>query len=169
MAKEAQDREDLLRDASGLPFRVELVLQTDKTSEQTVVCGFRESGELSVYWGQETVLQFNADQELRRAYWNNEMVASYQRLPHWLKRTSSGGRARLERLELSAIERDDLAAATERYLNTIHQSIADGRTKIVGQVPADDDVVAKVIHWSECRAALAFSIHPGVGRKRRDG
>lgn len=171
MAKEAQEREDLMRDASGLPVRVELKVPREssegRTADQTVVCGFRESGALSVYWGQTLVLQFNADQELRRAYWSDQMVASYKHSPHWLKRNSSGGRVRLERQELTPIERDDLSAVVEQCLDRVHRALADGHAEVVAQIPTHEDVAGKVLHWLEHHRALNFALHPGVGRKQR--
>ena len=50
MARDSQDREDLLRDATGLVWRVELKIPN---IEVNIVCGFRADGSLSIYGGQE--------------------------------------------------------------------------------------------------------------------
>ncbi|MFO0944514.1 MAG: hypothetical protein U1D30_01000 [Planctomycetota bacterium] len=62
MAKNEADREDLFREASGLYRRVELTVL-----DEIVVAGFRRHGGLTIYFGQDFMLGFNAAGELRRA------------------------------------------------------------------------------------------------------
>ena len=66
MAKDAHDREDLLRDATGYVHRVEFTIPD---RDELVFCGFRQCGAFSLYWTQADVLQFNSAGELRRAFW----------------------------------------------------------------------------------------------------
>ncbi len=95
MARDAQDREDLLRDATGLVSRVELNIPDLETD---IVCGFRADGSLSIYWGQDEVVQFNAAGELRRGYWQGRLLATYRRQLVWLDRSKQeGGRMRFVR------------------------------------------------------------------------
>ncbi len=67
MARDEQDREDLLREATALVERVELA-PTDNEAGEHIVIGFRAGGAASVYFGGDTAYHFNSDGELRRAY-----------------------------------------------------------------------------------------------------
>jgi hypothetical protein len=70
MALEEQDREDLLRDGRAMPLRGECTL-----SGSQVVIGFRSAGQLSLYCGPDPVFQFNAEQKLRRAFFQGRRFA----------------------------------------------------------------------------------------------
>ena len=65
MAREEQDREDLLREATAFVDRAEFAVAG---FESPVFVGFRENSAASVYFGPDRVYHFNADGELRRAY-----------------------------------------------------------------------------------------------------
>src|SRR5688572_5223634 len=65
MARESQDREDLLAEATALVERVELAIPGER---EPVVAGFRRDGCLSLFFGADPVYQFNTSNMLRRAY-----------------------------------------------------------------------------------------------------
>src|SRR5688572_26999220 len=65
MSRRESDREDLLREATALVERVELLVPGEG---EPVVAGFRRDGSLSVFFGPEAVYQFNSAGELRRAF-----------------------------------------------------------------------------------------------------
>ena len=73
MAREEQDREDLLREASALVERAEVALADGATR---VVLGFRRDGCASFYFGSERAYQFNTDDALRRAPPGRDVVQS---------------------------------------------------------------------------------------------
>ena len=72
MAKEVSDREDLIRDATNYRLRIEFRLPD---VEPLLFAGQREGGAWSLYWGQDAVLQWNADFQVRRGYWQDRMLA----------------------------------------------------------------------------------------------
>src|SRR5258705_63721 len=61
MARQESDREDLLREATALVQRVELVVAG---YDEPVVCGFRRGGSVSLVFGGEPVYQFNTANQL---------------------------------------------------------------------------------------------------------
>src|SRR5688500_8421146 len=65
MAQRESNREDLMREATALIERAELVLPG---AAEPVVVGFRRDGSASFFFGADPVYQFNAAGELRRAY-----------------------------------------------------------------------------------------------------
>src|SRR6188472_3162282 len=75
MARDESNREDLLREATALVERIELLPQSAGAAQslnlaegEPVVVGFRADGALSAFFGADPVYQFNAEGELRRAY-----------------------------------------------------------------------------------------------------
>lgn len=63
MAKQTQDREDLLGEGSAMPIRGKFFINSIE-----IVIGFRRRGQLSLYWDQDPVFQFDADSRLRRVF-----------------------------------------------------------------------------------------------------
>ncbi|QEG01255.1 hypothetical protein Mal15_53310 [Stieleria maiorica] len=63
MAKQTEDREDLLRDGTAMTVRGRLWV-----GNAEVVIGFRSQGQLSLYWDQDPVFQFDESGRLRRAF-----------------------------------------------------------------------------------------------------
>lgn len=158
---DVHDREDLLRDASGMDPRIELRLAA---LEHSIFCGFRNHTALSLYWGQDNVVQFNSLGEIRRAFWENRMLASYNHRLHSLHRDTTSKRVRLHR-ELMA---DGTVREFETFwyqaVATLTESLSSKSCQIVGQFPDDVDVLAQVELWLQRKAApLRYAKHPGIG------
>jgi hypothetical protein len=164
MAREVRDREDLLREATGLVERVELRVSF---APHTIVCGFRAQGELSVYWGQDEVAQFNRQAEFRRGFKDGKLVASYRRQLFWLVKQPAGGRASLHREPFSAAEQTRFMDALEENLELLQDSLEDdASTTVVGQVPAQANVVPRLATWLKEHRAIQLAMHPGLGGRR---
>ena len=73
MAKQEQDREDLLRDGKQMSLRAEVLID-----DVVVVIGFRSQGQASFYFGADPVFQFNATLELRRVFHQGKRYAAIQ-------------------------------------------------------------------------------------------
>lgn len=71
MARQEQDREDLLRDGRNMPLRGRCWIEATE-----VLVGFRAQGQLSLYVGPDPVFQFNSERELRRAYVDGQRYAA---------------------------------------------------------------------------------------------
>ncbi len=69
MARHTHDREDLLRDGVAMTRRGRLDL-----NRAEVFIGFRPQGQLSLYWDQDPVFQFDPAQKLRRVYWEGRRI-----------------------------------------------------------------------------------------------
>lgn len=65
MARHEAEREDLLAEARALVDRAEYQVPDE---EHPVVAGFRVNGALSLFFGEDPVLHWNSQGELRRAY-----------------------------------------------------------------------------------------------------
>src|SRR4051812_13576909 len=105
MAREESSREDLLREATALVERIELI--PDSSGELTgtrIVAGFRRDGALSIFFGDDTVYQFNAASELRRAYCDGKLFKAARGRLAALKRVRTEHELQLVRHDLSETE-----------------------------------------------------------------
>ena len=108
MAKQTSDREDLLRDGVQMPTRG----QADIAGNELFI-GFRRTGQLSLYWNQDPVYQFNAQQELRRLFFCGTRYAAFERRLRRLD-TASEDAAQTEVTKLSLSQSDASDALLEQ-------------------------------------------------------
>ena len=160
MAKDAHDREDLLRDATGYVQRVEFTIPD---RDEPIFCGFRQCGAFSLYWTQADVLQFNSAGELRRAFWQHRMLASYKRQLHWLEK--SEGRVRLERTLLSERELEKFQSEAANWLQQVRNRLNSSAIANVEEFPTEGNVLQQVNKWLGCNVELTLAIHPGLGKQ----
>ena len=144
MAKDEQDREDLLAEATALVQRVEL--NVDGFVDPVVV-GFRESGAASIYFGAEPVYQFNSKNELRRAYANSRLLKADRGRLIALERRRTSDQVQLVRHELDDAETDAFRAEIRQCFGQLLEALGAGRFRIVGQVPEGADVVGRACTW----------------------
>ena len=164
MSKSSQDREDLLRDARAYDIRIELKCAG---FAENVFCGFRSATAMSVYFGQQTVLQFNSKNELRRAFWRDRMMASYQHELYWIVRdqTTEVGAARMQmsRELLTDSESSAFLDFATTSLTQLASCLERGSYTSVGQFPRDVDVAARVCDWlTDFGDSISLSASPGV-------
>jgi len=161
MARRETDREDLLREATALVERAELSIAGD---EEPVVVGFRRDGSASFYFGTEAVFQFNAAKELRRAYLDGLVYKAVGGRLASLRRQRGPLEVVLARTDLSDAE---TAAIVERMLarlQDLQAALASGRYRLVGQVPADADLVGRIGKWLSARSQpLEIAQRPHTG------
>lgn len=143
---ERQDREDLLREATGLVERVEL--KVDGWNDPIVV-GFRRNGAITFFFGFDTVDQFNAERQWRRGF------------DHGLLLKADGGKiAQMRREPTEAasylVRRDYSLAECEQYLDRarnrllrLQSELRLGNYQIIGQVPPDADIIGRIQEWLE--------------------
>ena len=163
MALNAHDREDLLRDATGYVRRIEFAVSA---FDSEVFCGFRTCGAASFYFGQDNVLQFNANCQLRRAFWKDRMLASYRQWPHWLEK--SKGRVHLHRTALTRTEQGEFVRTAVGWLTALRQALQAQAAIVRGQVPESPDLSVAVTQWLTTHAdTIEFAQHPGLARNRR--
>lgn len=144
MSRRESDREDLLREATALVERAELLVQGEG---EPVVAGFRRDGSLSVFFGPDPVYQFNAAGELRRAFVGGLLYKAEQGRLVELRRQRSEMEVALVRRELDAEETAALLEAARSRLQNLGRALSRGEVQVVGQVPAGIDVIGRVRQW----------------------
>ncbi len=145
MARETHDREDLLREATALVERIELRVASE---EAPVVIGFRRDGCASVYLGASPAYHFNTRNELRRAFVADELwKAEHGRLVAMTRERSSEGVQMVAR-ELTDLQQVAALGDLRQRLRELQADLRDhDGSQIVGQMPPDADVLARVRAW----------------------
>ena len=160
MARQEQEREDILQEATALVERVELQAAGDV---EPTVAGFRRDGSASLYFGNDLVLQFNTQCELRRAFDQGRLVKSVGGKLVAMERVRDERSTTLMSRELSETE---TAALTKRMLAALHQlrdGLRSGTVHAVRQIPADRDVITRVRTWlDELGGTLRIAARPHV-------
>lgn len=144
VARNEQDREDLLHEATALVQRMEIRLADDIHS---IVIGFRPDGSGSMFVGSDPVFQFNKQNELRRGFLNGKLIkAEYGQLIE-LTRVRTSDAVQLRRRELNSTETLRYTALFCEKARQILTAIAQGELTIIGQVPEHANVAALAARW----------------------
>ena len=158
MARNENDREDILREATAM---VERIAWQVGNPPQEVVAGFRVDGCLSLYFDQDPVYQFNTAGQLRRLYLSGcRYKAEQGRLIRlYTQRTPS--QTMLVRHELTAEETAQVLFDMTNHLHLLQASLVQQTAQLVGQVPADAPVSSRVLDWlNTYSATLSIASSP---------
>lgn len=154
MAREESNRENLLREATALVERVELVPHVSDSSytanilgEAHIVAGFRANGALSVFFGEDPVYQFNAVGELRRAYCDGMLLKAIRGRLASLERVRTRNEVQLIRHELTENEHATFLSRMADHMQELAALLNGNRFQIVGQVPLSADVLGRLRLW----------------------
>ncbi|MGI9428875.1 MAG: hypothetical protein ACR2NM_09475 [Bythopirellula sp.] len=133
MTRRAQDREDLLRDATAYPTRLQLRFSLGEKSS-IVFAGFRASGAASCYFDQDPVYHFNANRQLRRAFFDGKLLKAEQGRLVSLQRQADDDEIALIRSEMSEAEQQLFCETALQQLGALQRAVATGEYQIDGQV-----------------------------------
>jgi hypothetical protein len=158
MAREESSREDLLREATALVERIELIPNV-AISDGHIVAGFRRNGALSVFFGEDPVYQFNAAGELRRAYTDGKLLKADRGGLVALQRVRTQNEVQLVRHELNETDMIHFQAQMANHLQAFAKLINTNAFDVTGQVPPNADVVGHLKRW--------FATHGNVQIARR--
>jgi len=160
MARQEQDREDLLAEATALVRRVELNVPA---CGDAVVIGFRRDGEASFYLDPDTVYHFNASGQLRRAYCEGLLYKAQRGRLISLDRQRRDGQVQLLRRELSVPQQATFLAKLAGQLRQLQVELSAGRFDVRGQVPDGEDIVGSAVSWlSESADSPDVAGAPGI-------
>jgi hypothetical protein len=162
MAREIREREDLLRDATALVPRALLRVNL-AGADVDVFIGFRGDS-LSLYFGDDPVLHFNARGELRRAFIADRLIKAERGRLVAMDRRRSAENVQLLRDEFDPSRQEQLLINATRMLDELRAAIANGQWNLVGQVPDDGDAVARSRTWLDDHREIAVAISPRVDR-----
>ncbi len=164
MAREESDREEILREATGLVERAELSVAG---FPETIVFGFRRNGAVSLFVSQNEVYQFDVAGAWRRSYLSGRLLKAEGGRLVELTRERSANQTILLRRDLSDAEFTTLCAQLHDRLITFADRLSrPGDYTVVGQVSATGtDVVRRFVDWLRVMLAqpLRAAEKPGLG------
>jgi hypothetical protein len=144
MAREESEREDLLREATALVERIELAAAGAEDREH-IFAGFRADGALSIYFGADPAYHFNSDGELRRAFCDGWLIKAEAGRLVAMERRRQEQEVQLVRHELADDAQAAFLASMSRRLHDFEQRLRSSALAIVGRVPADADVLGRLL------------------------
>ena len=159
MARQTQDREDLLRDATAYQLRIEFLIEVGE-ERVSVFAGFRENGGLSLYFGPDPVYQFNSQKKLRRAFVDDFIYKAENGQLVRLNRNRSEQNVELQRHVLTPTEIAAFEENLMQRLTPLRVALEDGNTEVVGQHPDNTDVLKKLWKWLSEHVLLTISDSP---------
>ena len=146
MARNEQDREDLIREAVALVDRVELSVAG---FEEFITIGFRANSAMSIFIGQDPVYQFDPAGRLRRAFVDGLLFRSQEVTLAMLKRERTETETRLLRTDLDAGMLQTFRATMQKSLEILCQNLDVGRFTTIRSAPEAVDHIPRI------RSALA--------------
>src|SRR6476469_7681087 len=115
MARDESNSEDLLRDATALVERIELI-RHGALSHGHIIAGFRRNGAFSIFFGEDPVYQFNAAGELRRAYCDGKLLKANRGRLVALQRVRTQYEVQLIRHKLDETDSNQFLAQMANHL-----------------------------------------------------
>jgi hypothetical protein len=148
MAKQEQHREDFLAAAKALAQRVSLQLPGD---DEPVIVGFRRDASASFYFDAARAYQFTSTGQLRRAFVGELLFKAERGKIVAMRRERKTNVVELVTRPLDVEAQRDFLDELRDHLDKLNRALASGRFALIGQVPADVDVVGRVRAWLEQR------------------
>lgn len=146
MARNEQDREDLLREATALVERVELMLPSHP---EPVVVGFRTGGAMSIYFGADPVYHFTADGKLRRAFIAKLLYKAVGGKLVEMRRQRIDGEVRLVSRQLTEAAQNERIDDLGNLLTDLFACLRHSNYHLVGQVPEDAKLIERIKKWGD--------------------
>ena len=142
-------------------MRAELHLQG---FEESTVVGFRTGGAASVFFGADPVYQFNTSNELRRGFRDGQLIKAVDGKLFTMRRERGDGQVQLLRSELGDDDAAEYLANCREHLDTLQSRLTGKEFELVGQVPEDEKVVARIIDWiATLPQQIRIAAKPNVG------
>jgi hypothetical protein len=144
MARHEQHREDLMREAVALVQRAEysVLEQSD-----LLVIGFHKNGAPSFYWGEDPVVHFNTQYEIRRLYWQGLLYKAEKRQLVSLQRHRTQQASELLSVTLDPPEKEAKLNLIQSMLQNIHSKLLSGKMQLVRQIPIDHNFTQQLLDW----------------------
>jgi hypothetical protein len=152
MARQEEEREDLLAEATALVERIEFLLPG---YPQPAVAGFRSNGCVSLFFGADPVYQFNTLGQLRRAYVDGLLYRADRGRLASISRSRLSDRVQMTRSDLDVETQSRFLGEMRAHLDVLRGALESEQCEILGQVPANGEVLARLCGWL---AALAGKV-----------
>jgi hypothetical protein len=160
MAREAHEREDLLRDARALVPRIMLRVEL-AGGMADVLAGFRGEA-LSLYFGDDPVFHFNARGELRRAFVDDRLIKAERGQLVILTPQRTDDRTEFQATLFGMDAQSSFLAEVKSRLRDLDAALSANRFVIIGQEPSDGDALNPLRRWLAERSEIRVANSPRV-------
>lgn len=144
MAREQEDREDLLAEATGLVERASLRLPHENTE---IVIGFRRDGSVALYLNPDCVYQFTSTGKLRRAYLVPLLYKAVRGQLVSLRREPAAHEVRMVSRSLAEDALPEFLSRMQAAVAPLYTALERDAYTLVGQMPPDADVPGRLRAW----------------------
>ena len=148
MARQEQDREDLIREATRLVPRAEWHVPGE---EAPVVLGIRSPGALSVFFGPDPVFHFNSRGELRRGFVRGALWKADRGRLVVMRRRRTSESVTLQARDVVPEEETMLLGEAQERLARLRDALARGRATWIRGVGEE---AGSAEFWLGCLAAI---------------
>lgn len=142
MARDEQDREDLMREAVALRERIELRIFG---FDPLVTIGFRDNTAMSLFIGQDPVYQFDSLGRLRRAFVGGLLYRSQHTTLAMLRRVRTETQTILERTDLDADRLALFRASMMQDLRQLELALQNADYEVIRSVPETDSHIDRIL------------------------
>lgn len=142
-----------MREATALVRRVELILPSG--SEPAVV-GMRRDGELSIFIGPDPVFQFNNKRQLRRGFWNGQLVKAECGRLVTLDRRRTETEVQLVRNELTEAQTSEFVELASNTVHLLQRVLCTDQSAVLRRIPDSADTTTEI---AEMLASLPAKPH----------
>lgn len=163
MARQEQDKEDLMREAVALRERVELEVSGES---EYVTAGFRSTGALALYFGGDPVYQFDPEGRLRRAFVDGLLFRTQGHTLAELTRVRTDAATELQRRDLSNVELAEFLQQASTRIRCLRDALYNGTASGRSQVPADLDLRPRLLATLDQLLVVALVLAPAVPGRR---
>ena len=164
MARQEEEREDLMREAIALVNRCEIKVDF---LDDTVVVGFRKDGSPSFFFGQNEVYQFNRHDQFRRGYDGQSLIKSVDGKIVGMHRQRQDDRVNLVSKPFSAAESQAYTRKILDRLSELRSCLLNGNSQILNQVTTDSniDLSSRISEWIGNLKSIEIAKTPRVGQR----
>jgi len=143
VARQEEDKEDLMREASALAERIELLTELNGT-QVVVTAGYRRDGSLSLYFDQDAFFQFTSEGLLRRAWRDGLLYRSQGETLASLYRNRAAGQVVLERTDLTAEELSEFRDTMTAMLTLLSANLNSNSVEVQRVVGDRDGILIEI-------------------------
>ena len=160
MARNEGDREDLLAEAVALTRRIEIQVHSESSN---LVIGFRTTGWLSIYFGQDLMYQFDEVGRFRRGYAAGKLYRTQGKTVAQMQRQRSATETTLARQDLNTQQLTAFQKRVHDKIRSLQALLVSGDFAVLRRIP-DEDIIPEVIAFQDQILASQQFLAPAIKR-----
>lgn len=166
MARNEQDREDLMREATAFFPRAEMQVEHETAP---VFWGQKKNGHFSFYFGGEPVYQFDQDGLLRRAFIDGHLYRTQKKTLARLTRERNSAETVLKRYDLTIKEVESLLQTMADRFQKLHSAfVKNQNVRLIQSLSDNSDSELQALIQNQIKQVLQNSdqLAPRIRGKR---